>query len=166
MKFRDWNDLEHDLPAGGYFVWRPSAYALVANDNKILIIKSAFHGKWEFPGGAVELGESLHDGAVREVLEETGYTASLLDKVPFYLEDEFFYVPITNKYFQSIRFIYNANLSNSEKKKNIDLPNNEVLDIKWIRTNEIPKFDFNQFSINSLKRFFKHLNHNETWGYY
>ena len=29
-------------------------------------------GEWSLPGGALELGETLHEGVKREVLEETG----------------------------------------------------------------------------------------------
>lgn len=31
-----------------------------------------FPGAWVFPGGHLEIGESLEEGAIREVEEETG----------------------------------------------------------------------------------------------
>lgn len=49
-----------------------SAATIVINDkNEILLIKGPMRG-WEMPGGVVELGESLKDGAIRETKEETG----------------------------------------------------------------------------------------------
>lgn len=49
-----------------------SVAGLVLNDNnQILLIKTPRRG-WEFPGGQVENGETLHEALVREVKEETG----------------------------------------------------------------------------------------------
>ncbi len=52
--------------------------ALTKNDN-VVMIKQYRHGVrdvlLEFPGGVVEDGESPLDGAKRELLEETGYSA-------------------------------------------------------------------------------------------
>jgi len=49
-----------------------SAGAVVLNDEgKILLIKGPRRG-WEFPGGLIEIGETIHDGVIREVKEETG----------------------------------------------------------------------------------------------
>ena len=38
----------------------------------MLLQKRADNGCWAYPGGAVELGESFEECAIREVLEETG----------------------------------------------------------------------------------------------
>lgn len=49
-----------------------SAATIVLNEkNELLLIKGPERG-WEMPGGIVEEGESLEDGAVRETKEETG----------------------------------------------------------------------------------------------
>ncbi len=54
--------------------WRPSAYAIVINDGKILLTKQ--FGKYHLPGGGIELGENPEEAVVREVIEETGYKVS------------------------------------------------------------------------------------------
>ncbi|MCG5447059.1 NUDIX domain-containing protein [Micromonospora sp. NIE79] len=49
----------------------------VVNDDagRILLIKRSDNGQWAMPAGAMELGESIADCAVREVREETGLRA-------------------------------------------------------------------------------------------
>jgi ADP-ribose pyrophosphatase YjhB (NUDIX family) len=48
--------------------------ALIDDDGKMLLIRRADNGLWALPGGGVDVGETLAEGAVREVLEETGVT--------------------------------------------------------------------------------------------
>jgi 8-oxo-dGTP diphosphatase len=48
---------------------------IIRQGDRIVLIrrdKEPSKGLWTFPGGAVELGESLRDAAGREALEETG----------------------------------------------------------------------------------------------
>jgi 8-oxo-dGTP diphosphatase len=49
--------------------------AVVIDGSKVLLVrrgKEPLKGEWSLPGGALELGETLQQGVVREVLEETG----------------------------------------------------------------------------------------------
>src|ERR1044072_9841403 len=52
--------------------------AVVLRGDKALIVERAQQpnaGRWGFPGGVLELGETVAEGAMRELLEETGITA-------------------------------------------------------------------------------------------
>ena len=50
-----------------------SVSAVVTNDaGQILVIRRADNGHWEPPGGVLEREESITDGLLREVEEETG----------------------------------------------------------------------------------------------
>jgi 8-oxo-dGTP diphosphatase len=49
--------------------------AIIVSGDRALLVRRAtepLKGEWSVPGGALELGEKLRDGAVREALEETG----------------------------------------------------------------------------------------------
>jgi 8-oxo-dGTP diphosphatase len=41
-------------------------------------------GSWSIPGGALEIGETLRQGAVREALEETGLTVKVRELLGVY----------------------------------------------------------------------------------
>lgn len=57
--------------------------AIILKDNKILIAKRApgenQAGKWEFPGGKIEPGETLQDCLKREIKEELEVDIQVLD---------------------------------------------------------------------------------------
>ena len=52
--------------------------AVVMRGERALVVRRAnppMPGRWGFPGGVLELGETIAEGAMRELLEETGVTA-------------------------------------------------------------------------------------------
>ena len=52
--------------------------AIVLRDERALIVRRAnppMAGRWGFPGGVLELGETVAQGAMRELVEETGVVA-------------------------------------------------------------------------------------------
>jgi 8-oxo-dGTP diphosphatase len=52
--------------------------AVVLRDDRVLIVQRAQQpnaGRWGFPGGVLELGETVAEGAMRELREETGIVA-------------------------------------------------------------------------------------------
>jgi ADP-ribose pyrophosphatase YjhB (NUDIX family) len=58
---------------------------LVLDDRgRVLLIKRSDNGVWALPAGAMELGESIADCAVREVFEETGLRASAVTPFALY----------------------------------------------------------------------------------
>ena len=48
------------------------AAAIVDDAGRVLATRRRDNGRWEPPGGVLELDEAIEDGLVREVLEETG----------------------------------------------------------------------------------------------
>ena len=48
------------------------AAVITDGHDRALLIQRADNGRWEPPGGVLELGETIHEGLRREVREETG----------------------------------------------------------------------------------------------
>jgi 8-oxo-dGTP diphosphatase len=64
------SDASGEVRAGGGVVWRPAP-----NDSgiEVAIIHRPRYDDWSFPKGKLAPGENEFEGALREVLEETGY---------------------------------------------------------------------------------------------
>ncbi len=72
---------KHPLPE------KQAVYGIVFNENRteVLLIKRMDIPVWVLPGGGLDPGESPEAGAVREVLEETGFNSVVVRKVAEYL---------------------------------------------------------------------------------
>ena len=63
----------------------PSTTAIVADgQGRIALVKRKDNELWALPGGGMELGESIEQGAVREVKEETGLDVEVVGLVGVY----------------------------------------------------------------------------------
>jgi ADP-ribose pyrophosphatase YjhB (NUDIX family) len=72
-----------NAPAANSMV--PSVNVVVTNDDgHILMICRTDNDNWALPGGAIDLGESLTDAAVRETKEETGIDTEITGLVGIY----------------------------------------------------------------------------------
>ena len=65
----------------------PSVNVVVTNDaGEILLIRRSDNDNWAVPGGAVDLGESLAQAAVRETREESGVDCEITGLVGIYTD--------------------------------------------------------------------------------
>jgi len=105
-------------------------------------------GKWAFPGGHLEFGESEYECAVREVMEETGLDIADIN----YSE-----IGITNDYFKEVNKHYITIFLEFEILENKEPENKEPEKCegwKWIKKDKFPpKEDLFLPIINLFKKY-------------
>lgn len=87
--------------------------------------------KWECSGGSVLAGESVIEGAQRELREETGI------KLP---EDKLKYLGKT--VMQDVRCIMHTFLGYVDSEINLTLQSEEVVDAKWVDKRELEQMQY------------------------
>lgn len=88
----DINGEKHDVDVD-QLVFRPSVYGILIEDGKILLSKQ-WDG-YDFPGGAIEIDETVDEALEREFWEETGVCVKRGEIVA--CESSFFITPYTDK---------------------------------------------------------------------
>ncbi|HZE95511.1 MAG TPA: NUDIX domain-containing protein [Planctomycetota bacterium] len=58
--------------------FQDSSFAIILQDDLLLLVKAHDKENWQLPGGRLEAGETPVQALVREVLEETGLEAEAL----------------------------------------------------------------------------------------
>jgi 8-oxo-dGTP diphosphatase len=119
--------------------------ALIIKDEKILICKRSKNdkqgGKWEFPGGKIEAGETQKECLKREIKEELDLNIKVNDKIG---ENIYEYPG------GSIKLIaFYADLLDGDLKLNVHD------DYKWVTRDKLKEFDFTPadiFFLNILEK--------------
>lgn len=107
--YADYLDHIHEKPPDVVPRWRISAYALVSHDHKYLLVKQMGRTDWELPGGGVEISESVQDGVVREVYEETGYRIRV-GAQPIYVGERKFFGLRDDACYKNVMLVYRGEL--------------------------------------------------------
>jgi 8-oxo-dGTP pyrophosphatase MutT (NUDIX family) len=63
---------------------RPSTWSWSTTKGEVLLICRTDNGNWAVPGGAIDLGESVAQAAVRATLEESGIECAIIGIVGIY----------------------------------------------------------------------------------
>ncbi|ALQ67670.1 NUDIX hydrolase [Bacillus thuringiensis] len=104
---------------------------------EILLQKRGDFNAWGFPGGAMEIGESAAETAIREIKEETGYDVEINELIGVYTK--YFQSYPNGDRAQSILIFFSCSITGGEKKIDSD----ETLDLKFFPLNKMPPL-FNQ----------------------
>ncbi|WP_285858841.1 NUDIX hydrolase [Paenibacillus sp. MER 99-2] len=123
------------------------AGAIVLNEEgQILLQRRRDKNAWGFPGGAMELGESAEETAIREVKEETGVTIFVEKLIGVYTK--YFDKYANGDQAQTISFFYQGRISDGE----LISSNEESIEVQFFDPNEVPDL-FNQQHADAFNDF-------------
>lgn len=122
--------------------------AIIKKDDKILIAqrgkKDAFYGKWEFPGGKLEAGETEQECLARELFEELGVRAKI------------------GSYFCSSLFEHKGDVWEMRAyfvtSFTGEIQLHEHQEVRWVGINELPEYNMPDPDKPIVKKLLKHLN--------
>lgn len=96
--------------------------------------KRADNGCWAYPGGAVELGESFEECAIRETLEETGLTCLELQEFKILSGAKMHHVYPNGDEIYSIEMVYLCEKYRGELK----VQEEEVTELRFFDLDALP----------------------------
>lgn len=108
--------------------------AVIDENGRILLIKRSDNKKWAMPGGAIEVGETAAEGAVRETAEETGVQSQITALIGIF--DSRFCG--TETAHQLYHFTFLAIPLSSESFGN-GSHKHEILDVAWFAEDKLPQ---------------------------
>ena len=112
---------------------------ILIENNKILLVKQRVSEKrnWSLPGGKLEQGETLEQGIIREVKEETGLDVEIIRLL--YLCD----VATSDNTLLHITFLLKRIAGDIALPTN-EFENNPIYDVKFVPVSELTKYGFNE----------------------
>ncbi|MBI2874641.1 MAG: NUDIX hydrolase [Firmicutes bacterium] len=108
---------------------RVAAVTAVAGDSRLLLVKRGINpakGRWSFPGGFVDLGETVEEAARREAMEETGLKVDLSGILGVYSHRE-----------TDVVVVAFAATSSGDP-----IPGKETMEVRWADREELPPLAF------------------------
>lgn len=121
-------------------VFRNSVYGIIIHEEEILLVQTKTTGHYAFPGGGIQIGESIKTALTREIHEETGIKVKIGDLIHF--TEDFFYYDPGDIAFHSFLFFYRCLPLTTAL-----VPDEGVIDLeaekpRWIPVKDVNPDDF------------------------
>lgn len=134
----------------------PSVNVVVLNDaGEILMIRRTDNDNWAVPGGAIDLGESVGQAAVRETLEESGIECEINGIVGIYSDPKHVLLYTSNgEVRQEFSIVLTARPLSGQPT-----PSSESSEVRWVPVTEVREYTMDR----SMRiRIDDYLAHNES----
>jgi ADP-ribose pyrophosphatase YjhB (NUDIX family) len=112
----------------------PSVNVVVVNEaGEILMIRRPDNDNWAVPGGAIDLGESLAQAAVRETREESGIECEITGIIGIYSDPKHVILYTSNgEARQEFSIVLTARPMSGQPT-----PSSESSDVRWVPVSEV-----------------------------
>ncbi len=115
----------------------PAVTAFVTDDqHRLLLVHRTDNDRWALPGGAVELGESVTQTAVREVREETGIDIEVTGLVGVYSDPRHIIAYDDGEVRQQFAICVRAKMLGGTLAGD-----SESTEVRWVRPTEVDQLD-------------------------
>ena len=127
---------------------------IISGERALLIRRGSepLKGEWSIPGGRLELGETIAEGVVRELREETGLDVRVLSLIEVFeriFRDE--EAPAANRpRYHFVILDYLCEVVNGEPR-----PGSDVTDLAWAREEELPRFRLTPTATRIVRKAFE-----------
>lgn len=137
-----------DAPKANSLV--PSVNVVVLNDQgEFLLIRRSDNDNWALPGGAMDLGESISQAALREVKEETGVDCEVTGIVGIYTDPKHVILYTSNgECRQEFSVVFTALAVGGSVR-----PSDESLEVRWVSVGQLEKYNMDRSMNLRLKHY-------------
>jgi ADP-ribose pyrophosphatase YjhB (NUDIX family) len=116
---------------------------VVDNAGQILMIRRSDNDNWAVPGGAIDLGESLTQAAIRETREETGIECQVTGIVGIYTDPKHVILYTSNgEVRQEFSILLTATATGGQRT-----PSSESSEVRWV-----PREDLTDYQVDRSMR--------------
>jgi ADP-ribose pyrophosphatase YjhB (NUDIX family) len=115
----------------------PSVNVVVVNDaGEILMIRRSDNENWAVPGGAIDLGESMTEAAIRETKEESGVDCEITGLVGIYTDPKHIILYTSNNEARQEFSI----LLTGRPTGGTPTPSDESTEVRWVAPAEVTSY--------------------------
>ena len=119
----------------------PSVNVVVVNDTgAILMIRRSDNENWAVPGGAIDLGESMTQAAIRETKEESGIDCEITGLVGIYTDPKHIILYTSNgEARQEFSILLTARPTGGTPT-----PSDESTEVRWVKASEVTHYEMDR----------------------
>jgi ADP-ribose pyrophosphatase YjhB (NUDIX family) len=131
----------------------PSVNVVVASDGgDILLIRRSDNDNWALPGGAIDLGESVTQAAIRETKEETGIDCEITGLVGIYTDPKHIILYTSNgEARQEFSIVLTARPTAGDPT-----PSDESTEVRWVPSSKVRRYDMDRSMRLRIEHYLEH----------